>query len=99
MTSTTRWDVSTLPPTTAASGDGSRIEPLGITTRTGARQPCGGRGRLSGAEREMRPTCQHLQDQSGIGLLGWFRPRLTQGDLRLGVDLLTSHTGHPCTPG
>lgn len=99
MTSTTRWDVSTLPPTTAASGDGSKIEPLGITTRTGARQPCGGRGRLSGAKGEMRPTCQHLQDRSNIRLLGWLRPRFTQGDLGLGVNLLTSHTGHPCAPG
>lgn len=42
MTSTTRWEVRTLPPTTAASGEGSRMEPLGMTTRTGARQPWGG---------------------------------------------------------
>lgn len=55
MTSTTRCDVSTLPPTTAASGDGSRMEPLGITTRTGARQPYGGRGPLSGQLGDIRP--------------------------------------------
>lgn len=40
MTSVTRWLVSTLPPTTAASGDGLRIVLGGILTVTGFRQPC-----------------------------------------------------------
>lgn len=39
MTSTTRWDVSTFPPTTAAFWEGCRIDPGGITTWMGARQP------------------------------------------------------------
>ena len=40
ITSVTRWLVSTLPPTTAASGDGLRIVLGGILTVTGFRQPC-----------------------------------------------------------
>lgn len=39
MTSTTRWQVSTLPPTTAAVSDGSIKLPLGIFILTGAKQP------------------------------------------------------------
>eukprot|EP00955_Chlamydomonas_euryale_P069168 360341-Chlamydomonas_euryale.AAC.12 len=39
-TSVTRWLVSTLPPTTAASGLGLSRQPVGILTVMGARQPC-----------------------------------------------------------
>lgn len=39
MTSTTLWDVSTFPPTTAAFWEGWRIEPGGMMTLIGARQP------------------------------------------------------------
>lgn len=39
MTSTTLWDVSTFPPTTAAFWEGWRMEPGGMMTLIGARQP------------------------------------------------------------
>lgn len=39
MTSTTRCDVKTFPPTTAAFRDGWRMEPGGMMTFTGVRQP------------------------------------------------------------
>lgn len=39
MTSTTLWDVRTFPPTTAAFWEGWRIEPGGMMTLIGARQP------------------------------------------------------------
>ena len=40
MTSVTRWLVSTLPPTTAASSLGLSRQPAGIVMVTGERQPC-----------------------------------------------------------
>ena len=39
ITSTIRWDVRTLPPTTAASWDGFKIESFGIIIFIGLRQP------------------------------------------------------------
>ncbi len=39
MTSVTRWEVSTLPPTTAAVADGLRRDPSGMRISTGARHP------------------------------------------------------------
>ncbi len=39
MTSVTRWEVSTLPPTTAAVADGLRRDASGIRISTGARHP------------------------------------------------------------
>ncbi len=38
-TSTTLWEVKTLPPTTPASAYGLRRQPSGISTSTGTRQP------------------------------------------------------------
>lgn len=38
-TSTIRCDVRTLPPTTAADSEGSKIDPFGIQTLIGARHP------------------------------------------------------------
>ena len=40
MTSTILWDVSTLPPITAAWGDGFSRQPSGMMTWIGFRQPC-----------------------------------------------------------
>lgn len=40
MTSVTRWEVSTLPPTTAAVAEGFSRHPLGMRISTGARHPC-----------------------------------------------------------
>lgn len=39
-TSVTRWLVRTLPPTTAAFGEGHRIEPSGMRMVIGFKQPC-----------------------------------------------------------
>ena len=39
-TSVTRWLVSTLPPTTAASGVGARMDGAGMSILTGVKQPC-----------------------------------------------------------
>ena len=40
VTSVTRWLVSTLPPTTAASAEGLSRQPLGIRTVMGFMHPC-----------------------------------------------------------
>lgn len=57
MTSTTLWDVSTFPPTTAAFWEGWRIEPGGITTLIGARHPW-----------EKKPSVKHVTLTEGLKL-------------------------------
>jgi hypothetical protein len=81
--------VSTFPPTTAASGDGSRMEPLGITTRTGARQPCawvGGSQRRLGLGSSLVPGETRPRPELRPG---WsdLAPRHAQGDLARGGHL------------
>lgn len=61
-TSTTRWLVSTLPPTTAAVSVGSSTLPGGIITFTGAKQPWGRKNkdfRWAGTERTVAFTVFH----------------------------------------
>ncbi len=52
-TSVTRWLVSTLPPTTAASGVGARMDGVGMSILTGAKHPCSltAKGSLPGSYR------------------------------------------------
>jgi len=58
-TSVTRWLVSTLPPTTAASGVGARMDGVGMSILTGARHPCKGSVNWTLAVADIPAWCWH----------------------------------------
>ena len=90
MTSVTRWLVSTLPPTTAASADGLKIVFGGIFTVTGFKHPC------SIIHKVCAPSL--IERMIAITFDGSSESSCEFPSHRIGADVEMSITLHLCRP-
>ena len=90
MTSVTRWLVSTLPPTTAASADGLKMVFGGIFTVTGFKHPCSTIHKACATGLIERINANTFNGSSKISC--------EFPSYRIGTDIAMSMTLHLCRP-